>query len=232
MQLLDLKTGIDFGARGNLKEFDPAGFSPQPDNVSTWSAASTAELTFRLPPMRHDLRFTIEVFPFLGNGALTRQDCFIFLNGLFVQFHSVRTPVELVFTAARDLFSPRANRLSFALPHATSPKELNLGEDLRLLGLAFVKLAAVDPAAVAAVPEAPDTPPLRSPSISPMLGEAQPIPPERQGPPSRSPAATPERQEPPSRSPAAAPERQGLPTRPPAAAAERQGPRPPRTTPS
>src|SRR5690349_1050706 len=151
VQVLNFRTGIDFGTKGNLKEFDPVGFSPVPDKRSSWSEAPVAELSFRLPPLRHDVRFTIEVFPFLAEGAISQQGCFVYFNGLFVHYHSVKTPVELTFTVARDLLSPRANRLSFALPNATSPKELKLGDDLRLLGLSFVKLSASD--ATAAVPQ-------------------------------------------------------------------------------
>lgn len=145
MQVLNFKTGIDFGASGNLKEFSPAGFSPTPDNVSTWSEASVAELIFRLAPARHDVRFAIEVFPFLADGRIPQQQCWVFLNGLFVHYHSIRAPVEMIFTVSRDLFSPRPNRLSFALPNATAPKDLNVGDDLRLLGLGFVTLTAGPP---------------------------------------------------------------------------------------
>jgi hypothetical protein len=62
VELLNFKTGVDFGANGNLNEFSPVGSSLPPDVVSTWSEAAVAELTFRLPPLRHDVRFVIEVF--------------------------------------------------------------------------------------------------------------------------------------------------------------------------
>ncbi len=150
MQLLNLKTGIDFGAKGNLKEFSPTGFSPTPDVVSTWSEASVAELLFRLPPMRHDLRFAIEVFPFLGDGQVAQQACWVYLNGLFVHYQTIKTPLELIFTVSRDILNPRANRLSFALPNAVSPSDLKLADDLRLLGLSFVKLTAGPPGPPAA----------------------------------------------------------------------------------
>jgi hypothetical protein len=145
MQVLNFKTGINFGTKGNLKDFDPVGFSAAPDDVSTWSDASAAELLFRLPPLRHDVQFTIEVFPFLAGGAIPQQGCFVFFNGLFVHYRSIKTPVEMTFTVSRDLLNPRANRLSFALPDATSPSDLKLGNDLRLLGLSFVKLTAGPP---------------------------------------------------------------------------------------
>jgi hypothetical protein len=142
VELLNSKTGIDFGANGNLNEFSPVGFSLPPDVVSTWSEAAVAELAFRLPPLRHDVRFVIEVFPYLADGLIAAQGCWVFLNGLFVHYSTVRTPVELAFTVARARLNPGANRLSFALPNATAPKDLRLGDDLRLLGLGFVKLTA------------------------------------------------------------------------------------------
>jgi hypothetical protein len=145
MELLNFKTGINFGANGNLNDFSPTGFSPDPDAVSTWSQAAVAELAFRLPPLRHDVRFTIEVFPYLADGLIVRQGCWVFFNGLFVNYSTVKTPVELTFTIPRVRLNPGANRLSFALPDATSPKDLELGDDLRLLGLSFVKLSAGPP---------------------------------------------------------------------------------------
>jgi len=145
LELLNFRTGIDFGSDGNLHEFSPVGFSPTPDEVSTWSEAPVAHLTFRLPPLRHDVRMVIEVFPFLVDNAISRQDCWVFFNGLFVHYQYVTTPADIAFTLPRELLVPRANRLSFALPNATAPKDLGLGNDLRKLGLSFVKLTAGPP---------------------------------------------------------------------------------------
>jgi hypothetical protein len=143
VQVLDFNTGIDFGLTGNLKEFSPAGFSPRPDKVSTWSERPFVELNFRVPPLRRDLGITVQVFPFLPEGApVTKQDCWVYVNGLMVHFCSVNAPTEIGFTVSREIISPRANRLSFVLPNAVSPSELHLGDVLRKLGLAFVKLSA------------------------------------------------------------------------------------------
>ena len=147
MQLLNFVTGIDFGAQGNFSEFSPSGFSALPDTNSTWTEGPTAEILFRVPPLRNNVRFAVEVFPFLGDGALTQQQCWVFFNGLFTHFDTVRMSTELVFTISRDLFNPRVNRLSFVLPDAVSPSELGLTDDLRRLGLAFTKLTAGSPAA-------------------------------------------------------------------------------------
>jgi hypothetical protein len=145
VQVLNFNIGINFGADGNLKEFDPVGFSPTPDDVSTWSQASVAELLFRLPPLRHDIQFTIEVFPFLVKNLLSEQSCWVFFNGLFVHYHVIQSPVKMTFAVSSDFLNPRANRMSFALPDATSPKDLSIGNDVRLLGLSFVKLTAGPP---------------------------------------------------------------------------------------
>jgi len=142
VQVLDFNTGIDFGLTGNLQEFSPAGFSPRPDKVSTWSEKPFVELNFRVPPLRRDLGITVQVFPFLPTGApVTKQDCWVYVNGLMMHFCAVTAPSEITFTVSREIVSPRANRLSFVLPNAISPGELNLGDDLRKLGLAFVKLS-------------------------------------------------------------------------------------------
>lgn len=143
MQVLDFNTGVDFGPTGNLKEFSPAGFSPRPDKVSTWSEKPFVELNFRVPPLRRDLGITVQVFPFLPEGTpVTKQDCWVYVNGLLVHFCFVTAPSEISFTVSREIISPRANRLSFVLPNAVSPSELFLGDDLRQLALAFVKLSA------------------------------------------------------------------------------------------
>ena len=143
MQIIDFNTGIDFGAKGNLKEFSPAGFSGDSDEVSTWSEKPFVELRFRVPPLRRDVRVTVQVFPFLPDGsAMKKQDCWVFCNGLLVHFCSIIAPSEIEFTMSREILNPRANRLSFVLPDAASPKDLNLGDDLRKLALAFVKLNA------------------------------------------------------------------------------------------
>ena len=143
MQVLDFNTGIDFGAKGNLKEFSPAGFSSDSDEVSTWSEKPFVELNFRVPPLRRDLGIKLEVFPFLPEGSsVTKQDCWVHVNGLLVHFCAVAAPSEISFMVSREIISPRANRLSFVLPNAISPSELSLGDDLRKLGLAFVKLSA------------------------------------------------------------------------------------------
>jgi len=145
VQVLNFKTGITFGSNGNLREFSQAGFSSNPDEVSTWSEAPVAELIFRLPPLRHDLQLIVEVFPFLGDGRIQQQVCWVYFNGLFVHFEMIRAPVEMNFTMSRDLLNPRANRLSFVLPNAASPRELDMGDDLRQLGLSFVRLGAGPP---------------------------------------------------------------------------------------
>jgi hypothetical protein len=143
VQLLDLATGIDFGARGNLREFSPVGFSPVPDEHSTWSEQIQAEVTFRLPPLRNDLHFTLEAQPFIAAAAgINVQECWIYLNGFFLGFQKLREKVEMSFDIAREQLALRGNRLSFVMPNAAAPAALGIGNDIRRLGLAFTRLSA------------------------------------------------------------------------------------------
>jgi hypothetical protein len=141
VQLLDFNVGIDFSSQGNLREFSPVGFSPLSDDASTWSEQATAGIAFRVPPLRNNLHLTVDVFPFIAEHAgVSEQECWIYLNGLFVQFSRVRERAELSFDLPRDQLALRANRLAFVMPHAASPSELGIGNDIRRLGLAFSRL--------------------------------------------------------------------------------------------
>jgi len=143
VQLLDLATGIDFGSVGNLKEFSPTGFSPVPEETSTWSESVRAELTFRLPPLRFDLHFSVHVHPYIVESAgLPTQECWIYLNGLFLQYCKLRWSAEIAFDVTREQLAVRGNRLSFVMPNAASPSSLGIGNDIRRLGFAFTRLNA------------------------------------------------------------------------------------------
>lgn len=143
MQLLDLNIGIDFGSRGNLREFSPIGFSPESDDGSTWTEQTTAELSFRTPPLRSDLKVTVEATPFLApRSGINDQECWVFLNGLLVHFRRLRETAEIAFNLGRDQLALRGNRLAFVMPNAASPSDLGIGDDVRQLGLAFARLTA------------------------------------------------------------------------------------------
>ena len=77
------------------------------------------------------------VSPYLADGRIAHQECWIFLNGLFVLHQAITIRTEISFEMAREAIGPRPQRLSFTLPNAVSPRDLGLGGDLRLLGLAF-----------------------------------------------------------------------------------------------
>lgn len=145
MQVLDLDAGIDFGSRGNLHEFSPVGFSKPPDQVSTWTERQTAQLGILMPAgLNADLRITLQATPFLSPRAgVAQQRCWVFWNGLFVHLQTLRTPADIEFAVPREMLHDyAANTLALALPDAVSPNQLRMGADLRMLGLAIVKLTA------------------------------------------------------------------------------------------
>ncbi len=111
--------------------------------MSTWTEQPNAELLFRLPLARNDLRFTLRATPFLADYAgVTVQECWIFLNGLFAQFCRLTTTSEISFSMPREQLGLRSNRLLLVLPNAISPNELGVGDDLRRLGIACTQFRA------------------------------------------------------------------------------------------
>ena len=142
MQVLDFNTGIDFGLTGNLKEFSrPASARGPTRSAPGAKAVRRAEFSGAAAAARsgdHGAGLSVSA----GRRAAHQAGLLVYVNGLMVHFCSIMAPSEIAFMVSREIISPRANRLSFVLPNAISPSELNLGDDLRKLGLAFVKLSA------------------------------------------------------------------------------------------
>jgi hypothetical protein len=138
MTLLDFESGIIFGKSGNWLDFDPKGFSKAPDEISTWTVDNTAQLTFQLKKSQNFV-LSLELYPYLADGKIISQSLWIFLEGRFINCHVIKDPVEITIPMYREMLNSRSNRISFAIPDAKSPNELGLGDDLRKLGLAFVR---------------------------------------------------------------------------------------------
>jgi glycosyltransferase involved in cell wall biosynthesis len=136
------KLRIDFGIAGNYRDFNPVGFSINSDPRSTWTSSRVAELSFDSLDLAQNPRFEVEVSPFSASGLIPAQDCWVFVNGQFAAFQRIKEHTIFSFTVPLDIMRQQRNRLSFVLPNAATPSELGTGDDLRTLGLRFVRLAA------------------------------------------------------------------------------------------
>jgi hypothetical protein len=125
---------ITFGRQGSAVNLNCEGVDFS-DATQSWTFAPTAEMDVQLPFARQDVTVQLEASPFLVPDIISAQNVFIFLGGLFVGFYTLRGHAIRSFPVNRSVVSGRATRLSLVIPTATSPKALQMSEDLRQLGI-------------------------------------------------------------------------------------------------
>ncbi len=130
---------VTFGARGTAKTLSPVGFDFS-DTVTSWTTIQHCSLEASLPIPRQDISLEIDAFPFVTD-SITSQQLFVYLNGLFVGFHTFADRHLLKCPVSRSAISSRSTVLSLVIPTAVSPNSLGLSSDLRLLGLSFFSIS-------------------------------------------------------------------------------------------
>jgi hypothetical protein len=126
---------ITFGANGTAQGLNCTGIDFSDGGDQSWTSAPVAELDILLPPARQDIMVRIDASPFLIPDVVLAQQVFIFIGGLFVGFHTLRSHQVMEFPLARGIVSGRQSRMTLTLPNATSPSSSLLSRDLRELGI-------------------------------------------------------------------------------------------------
>lgn len=132
---------LTFGRKGNAKDLTSTGIDFTDDASISWTIQQQCTIEFSLPIPRQDVMLEIDAFPFISVEKVESQQVFVYLNGLFQGFHTFRDRETVKFPIIRSAISSRSTLLSLAIPTAVAPKNLNLGNDLRALGLAFFSMS-------------------------------------------------------------------------------------------
>lgn len=125
---------LTFGRAGNAAKLDCDGIDFTDTGEYSWTTAALAELEIKLPLAREDATIEIDTGAYCGD-TVPQQHVFAYLGGAFIGFWRVRAYGVLSARVPRHLFTGKATRLAFAIPTATSPFALGLGQDRRELGL-------------------------------------------------------------------------------------------------
>jgi hypothetical protein len=126
---------ITFGRNGTAKGLNCTGIDFSEDGARSWTSAPVADLDIQLPPARQDVLVQIEATPFLVPDVVSAQKIFIYLDGLFIGYRTLRGHEVMAFPVKRSSIPVRLGRMSLVIPTATSPNALSLGEDMRELGM-------------------------------------------------------------------------------------------------
>jgi hypothetical protein len=111
----------------------------QPEAGFVWSEGSAA--TVSLPASVGDIEIGISIWGYVTT-SLPKQQVLIFVNGLFKGYHEVsqREILSIQHDCGTD---ERAIELTFYIPTATSPMQLEGAPDYRKLGIAIAAIRIV-----------------------------------------------------------------------------------------
>ena len=126
---------ITFGLRGSARSLNCSGIDFSEDTARSWTTEPVAELDIQLPFGRQDLFLEIEASPFIVPHVVAVQNVFIFMGGLFAGFCALAGHGVRKFPLNRSAITGRTTRLALVMPTAVSPHSLNLGADMRQLGI-------------------------------------------------------------------------------------------------
>ncbi|MGA9996183.1 MAG: hypothetical protein WBP93_12265, partial [Pyrinomonadaceae bacterium] len=103
--------------------------------ANRWTDRNRASIVFSLTEIK-DSTLLIKLNPFLASGKLDEQRVEIKLNGQTITTLNLKDTVPKEYSIALPSSTMRRNNiLTFDLPDATSPQDLNVSEDARLLGI-------------------------------------------------------------------------------------------------
>lgn len=144
---IKLNEPITFGSNGTIADYEPYGMDLGEKGLA-WTSKEEAGFSANFGALQADVRLQLTVSPYVPADLVPQQQVFVYVNGTWVGFRQVAGHQVLEFTLPRSLVSARLVRIGLAIPTAVSPKRLNLGEDMRKLGVALFKAVVVPQGAV------------------------------------------------------------------------------------
>lgn len=131
---------INFSKGGNSKLFQQTGWSPQEEGF-TWTDGNEATLILNIEKIFEHLIFTLKGIPLIGSD-LKHQTVIISINNKAISNPKMmdNTMDNLSVPIPSDYLISGENHISLTLPNATSPMELGINQDPRMLGLAVMEI--------------------------------------------------------------------------------------------
>lgn len=135
-------TPVRFSRNGNAQRYQGIGWHGPEKYGFTWTREKKAGLFFTIEPPTADLILKIVLKPYLVPGKLDVQEVGISVNDHQLEKLVIRNPAEAEYRVVipRRLVPGPELRILFDIPTATAPVDLNLGNDVRTLGIAVRRL--------------------------------------------------------------------------------------------
>jgi len=126
---------IQFGNGGNAEQYQGQGWSG-PEGGFTWTDGKNATLVIPVNQPQTDLTLSASLFPFIAGEAI-KQKVYINVNGKRLGEWDVAADGEYKIKIPKEYIKNSLSEVSFEMPGAVSPQELNISNDARSLGVAM-----------------------------------------------------------------------------------------------
>lgn len=131
-----LGSKVRFGSGGDGTKFLGAGWS-SPETGHTWSDKNSAVLLLKLEPTSEPLTVRMQLSGLKKAPELPFQPVEVFANGTKIADWEVGDEGEHTATVPAENITTGPLRLELKIPKATTPKQLGMGNDERVLGVSI-----------------------------------------------------------------------------------------------
>jgi hypothetical protein len=141
-KIYEYGTPIHFGTSGNAMRYQGIGWHGPQKNGFTWTREKKVELFFTVKPPEKDIVLAMTLKPYLVPNKLKKQQVTILVNNQIVKTLELtkRKVAEYKVTIPKHLVKGTNLNILFDIPTATAPVDLNIGTDVRTLGIALKSL--------------------------------------------------------------------------------------------
>lgn len=130
---------LRFSSKGNVLPYLGSGWAA-PEGDVIWTDGLNARLTLTTKPVESNVALILRCLPFLADGKILHQELHVFVNFLRVGFCVLKDQSEIELAIPGRVFEDEKIDIDFYLPKAASPASLQLGRDIRMLGIAVSEM--------------------------------------------------------------------------------------------
>lgn len=142
-QSYELGTNINFSRDGNSLVYQGEGWA-LPDKDFTWTEGKKSELSLAVDPITSDVIMAMTLEPLIQPGKLDKQRVNVYINNKKIGTVVVTNPGPYQIYIQKDYMKNSPLNIIFELPDATSPRNLGLNNDTKVLALRVMSINLIE----------------------------------------------------------------------------------------
>lgn len=125
---------VKFDMSGEAEKFKVSGWT-MPAKEFTWTEGKSAKLSISLPGNENPLTLRMKLVGLVHAPEVANQPVEVYVNGEKVADWQVATPANFSAKIPQKIAATKQLEIELRTPKATTPKALNMNDDIRVLGV-------------------------------------------------------------------------------------------------